>query len=189
MNMMLVPIRILALTFFAACALVAVQAQVQRRPPTFKFPETESEYTVLFPGKPTIRQIYTAEAEGLEARLSLPESVGLRAEFAQLSAEQARSLVNLTIEAKKNLNERRIKNAWEYAETSGLKRAAVRVEDDDRGWCVSVRGYKEFNGVPFIYETKFFYGKHSVMFLTAAAPSSRFPTPAISKFYASLKQH
>lgn len=189
MNTLFTPFRILALTFFVACVLVAVQAQVSRQPSSFKFPASDSEYTVLFPAKPTIREVHTADVEGAQAELILPSEGGfLRAEFVKLSAEQARSLVNLTSEAEKSLKEERIKLALKYAESIGLSNAAVQVEDDNRGWCASVRGYKEIDGIPVTYETKFFYGRRSVISLTTGASSRRFPTLSVSKFYSSLKQ-
>jgi hypothetical protein len=188
MNPMLTLMRIIASALFAVCVGIAVQAQVTSQPPTFKFPETDSEYTVSFPSKPTVQRIYTGETEGLQAELILAKEGGiLRAEFVQLSAEQARSLLKLAGEAQRALNENRIKMALEYAKSIGLSRAAAELEDDNRGWCVVVRGYKEIDGIPVTYETKFYYGKRSVMSLTTASSSRRFPTPSISKFYESLK--
>jgi len=189
MNPMLTPMRIITSTLFAACVLVVIQAQVASQPPAFKFPETDSEYTVSFPSKPTVQPIYTGETEGLQAELILAKEGGiLRAEFVPLSVEQVRSLLNLTDETQKALNEHRIKMALEYAKSIGLSRAAAEVEDDNRGWCVVVRGYKEIDGIPVTYETKFYYGKRSVMSLTTASSSRRYPTPSMSKFYESLKQ-
>ncbi len=189
MSPMLTPMRIIASTLFVACVLTAVQALVVTQPPTFKFPETDSEYTVSFPNKPTIQRIYTGETEGLQAELILAKEGGiLRAEFVPLSTEQARSLINLTDEAQKALNENRIKMALEYAKSIGLSRAAAEIEDDSRGWCVVVRGYKDIDDIPVTYETKFYYGNRSVMSLTTASSSRRFPTPSMSKFYESLKQ-
>ena len=84
-----------------------------------------------FPSKPTVQRIYTADTEGLQAELVLAKEGGfLRAEFVQLSAEQARSLLNLTDEIQKAVNENRTKLALEWAKSIGLSKAAARVEDD-----------------------------------------------------------
>lgn len=170
------------LTLIIICCLLT-NAQNSNAAGSFAFPENGSEFTVIFPSRPNIREFRIEAYDGLQAELVLPrEGCLLRAESMIFTPAQAIEIRSVEVRV---LTER----AMAMAEAAGLSNPQVRNERNQFGRFVTVRGNKTIEGVPATFEMTAYYGRRSMIILTVGAPSGNFPTRSVTNFLSSLRRN
>lgn len=151
----------------------------------FSYNPQGTEYTIVFPEKPKIKEKYIKlpggdlfnyqEAQYIDEELLTmltAETVPLFNN--QLSSEEIKKLL---IEAASN-----------YAEAKGLSNTAIEYEDNYIGKIATFQGYKEITGIMATVGGKFILGEYSTLCISYLSPSKNYPNKVISRFIESISR-
>lgn len=146
----------------------------------FLFSPKGSQFSVVFPDKPVIRQSYSAEDDGCvtyDAILVLLNGkAGLRAESTFCSNIDASNLNEQDI-----LEELRL-----HAERSGVTDTMFQVEKTEFGYVGTCRGVLASLGNTFT--CVLMLGDESAIMLVGSAPYKEYPTIGFDKFIGSVRE-
>ena len=156
-----------------------VKVQPQDKP--FSFPAEPAEYTITFPGRPTIKTIETETGPVDQATLVLPDGSGLRAEYGPASPETLATMAGLPDQKLRDMGLMIGKTAGYILTTSSVGRTEL-------GLILIVKGNKVLNGRSVNFEHRIFYGKRSIMTVITSGSTSEYSTKQMLEFLDSLKR-
>lgn len=149
----------------------------------FSYNPQGTEYTIVFPDKPKIKEKYIKlpggdlfnyqEAQYIDEELLTmltAETVPLFNN--QLSSEEIKTLI---IEAASN-----------YAEAKGLSNVGLEYEENSLGKVATFTGYKKIEGIMATVGGKFIMGAYSSLCISYLSPSNNYPTKPIMNFIDSI---
>lgn len=144
------------------------------------FPQNDSEYTVEFPQKPTIKTVQSELSPVEQANLVLGDNL-FRAEYGIATAEQMSVIKNATEEQLSQIG-------LAVGKMVGYTGISVTAGKTNLGTYIKLRGYKIVDGTSYLIEHLVYYGKRSIMTVVTGAKATDYPTTNINNFINSLKK-
>ena len=172
--------KIILFALFAAFAMNYANAQKDRN---YKYRPEGCEYTVVFPGKPELKEKYTESPTGKLMKYEEAQYFD-NTSSSILVAESSPNFID-------NQNSSEIKEmlifvAKNNAERKGLEEVSIEYEENSLGKVASFIGYKNVSGMNMTFGGKFILGEYSIMIINYASKSTDYPTISITKFMDSV---
>ena len=153
-----------------------------------RFQPRGCEFSVEFPGKPTVVDIFnpttgnvqTAEYRGGSGKPS--DSYFFVAEGMPISK-------TAILAYHEDFNSFLLEGAQTYAEANGLQHPEFKLFEDDLGKGIGMRAYKKIGGVPVIYSTMSLLGEKSIIHLRIGCAAEFFPPPGMTRFIKSVARN
>ncbi|MBA4121167.1 MAG: hypothetical protein H0X72_01715 [Acidobacteria bacterium] len=145
------------------------------------FPQANSEFTVEFPQKPTIKNVQSEMASVEQANYVSDDYSIFRAEYGTATAEQL-SAINKATE------EQLTQVGMALGKMVGYTGISVTSGKTNLGIYIKLRGYKIIDGVSYLIEHLMYYGKRSIITVVTGAKAIEYPTTKIYNFINSLKK-
>jgi len=143
------------------------------------FPEKNSEFTIVFPGKPTIQTIDAPGKSGTAAEMLKPGGWAIRAEILKLSASEMEAI-------KENRNADLGEILFFDALSRRLKMPVVEMETNALGRCARLKPNTTEGNNPMTYEMIYCWGTSERISVYTAAASKDYQTSGIPEFLSSL---
>lgn len=145
------------------------------------FPQANSEFTVEFPQKPTIKTVQSEMGPVEQANYVTDDYNIFRAEYGTATAEQLSVMHNAT-------EEQLLQIGMALGKLVGYTGSTVTSGKTNLGTYIKLRGYKIIDGVSYLIEHIMYYGKRSIMTVVTGAKATNYPTTKIYNFINSLKK-
>lgn len=145
------------------------------------FPLANSEFTVEFPQKPTIKTVQSEMGPVEQANYVSDDNNLFRAEYGTATAEQLSIMHNATEEQLSQMG-------ITVGKLVGYTGSTVTSGKTNLGTYIKLRGYKMINGVSYLIEHIMYYGKRSIMTVVTGAKATDYPSTKINNFKNSLKK-
>jgi len=169
--------------FFLIVAFLNIsQAQKVKK---YEYNPDGSEYTVVFPGTPDIKERYVKLTNG--KLFQYQEAIYQSEKY--LSVMTAETVPyfekNYTPEETKELL---LKAAADYTDAKGWINVVIDYEENYLGKVVTISGYRKFDEYTVAYGGKYILGDYSILCVSYGAPSSKYPNKIIKKFIESIRR-
>lgn len=145
------------------------------------FPQANSEFTVEFPQKPTIKNVQSEMGPVEQANYVSDDYSIFRAEYGSATTEQLSAIHNATEEQLSQVG-------IALGKIVGYTGISVTSGKTNLGTYIKLRGYKIIDGVSYLIEHLMYYGKRSIMTVVTGAKATDYPTTKIYNFINSLKK-
>lgn len=145
------------------------------------FPQANSEFTVEFPQKPTIKTVQSEMGTVQQADYVSDDYNIFRAEYGSATTEQLSAVHNST-------EEKRSQVGIAIGKMVGYSGITVTSGKTNLGTYIKIRGYKVIEGNSYLIEHLMYYGKRSIMTVVTGAKATDYPTKNINSFIYSLKK-
>lgn len=166
---------------FALLCLIAYSTFGQvKKQSEFIFPEKDSEFSVIFPDKPTVETFFKDGQSGLLAEMIIKDGIFLRAETLKLPESALNVLKSKDDESLAKISENKVA-------TYNLENIYSKVGNYASGKYVKIRGTTAIQKLSVTIEVYFYFGKKEIIALYACGYTKDYPTVSIVKFLNSLK--
>ncbi len=145
------------------------------------FPQSNSEFTIEFPQKPTIKTVQSEMGPVEQANYVSDDYNIFRAEYGTVTSEQISVITGAT-------EEQLIQVGMAVGKLVGYTGISVTAGKINLGTYIKLRAYKIRDNVSYLIEHVMYYGKRSIMTVVTGSKASDYPTTKINNFKDSLKK-